>query len=137
MGTNNDACCNVSNRPHHFAELNNPYLSISLAIAFTIPILASTLVFIVYALLGNSMNPAIIFTSHSLFSLLQQPLFLPQHDCPPLSPVPSPTLQLFLQQRNVTSPECLWSGVAKSLTINSRSHHQLLTSILKKDPSIR
>src|SRR5258708_32056746 len=79
MGTNNDACCNVSNRPHHFTELNNPQLSISLAIAFTVPILASTLAFIVYALLGNSMNPAIIFTSLSLFSLLRQPLmFLPR-----------------------------------------------------------
>src|SRR5258708_6337913 len=104
MGSNNGACCNVRNRPLRFTELNNPYLSISLAITFTIPILASMLAFIVYALLGNSMNPAIIFTSLSLFSLLQPPLFLPRHDCPPLSPVPSPALQLFLQQRKCHKP---------------------------------
>ncbi len=42
----------------------------------------------------------------------------------------------FFSEGNVTSPECLWSGVARSLAIKSESYRQMLTSILEKDPSI-
>src|SRR5258708_27859525 len=42
----------------------------------------------------------------------------------------------FFSQGNVTSPECLWSGVARSLAIKSESYRQTLTSILENDPSI-
>ncbi|KAF8318754.1 ABC protein [Clavulina sp. PMI_390] len=49
------------------------------AVAFSIPVLASVLAFVVYALAGHDLNPAIIFTSLSLFNLLRQPLmFLPR-----------------------------------------------------------
>src|SRR5258708_11585326 len=42
----------------------------------------------------------------------------------------------FFREGNVTSPECLWSGVARSLAIKSKSYRQMLTSILENDPSI-
>ncbi len=42
----------------------------------------------------------------------------------------------FFSKGNVTSPECLWSGVARSLAIKSMSYRQTLTSILKNDPSL-
>lgn len=49
------------------------------AIAFSVPVLASVLAFVVYSLAGHSLDPAIIFTSLSLFQLLRQPLiFLPR-----------------------------------------------------------
>ncbi|KAG8935993.1 hypothetical protein FRC02_005189 [Tulasnella sp. 418] len=49
------------------------------AIAFSVPALASVLAFVTYALLGKPLDPAVIFTSLSLFSLLRQPLmFLPR-----------------------------------------------------------
>lgn len=52
---------------------------LSQAIAFSIPVLASVLAFVTYALSGHSLDPAIIFTSLSLFTLLRQPLmFLPR-----------------------------------------------------------
>ncbi|KAG9048922.1 hypothetical protein FS837_011659 [Tulasnella sp. UAMH 9824] len=46
------------------------------AIAFSVPALASVLAFVVYALVGHDLDPAIIFTSLSLFQLLRQPLML-------------------------------------------------------------
>lgn len=50
-----------------------------LAIAFTVPTLASVLAFVVYALAGHGLQPAIIFTSLSYFTLLRQPLlFFPR-----------------------------------------------------------
>ncbi len=42
----------------------------------------------------------------------------------------------FFREGNTTSPEYLWSGVARSLTIKSKSYRQMLTSILESDPSI-
>ncbi len=42
----------------------------------------------------------------------------------------------FFREGNVTSPECLWSGVARSLAIKSKSYRQTLTSTLENDPSI-
>src|SRR5258708_20862548 len=44
--------------------------------------------------------------------------------------------RFFFREGNVTSPECLWSGVARSLAIKSRSYRQMLTSTLENDPSI-
>lgn len=49
------------------------------AIAFSIPALASVLAFVTYSLTGHSFDPAVIFTSLSLFQLLRSPLiFLPR-----------------------------------------------------------
>src|SRR5258707_10422336 len=45
-------------------------------------------------------------------------------------------LSFFLSQGNIMSPECLWSGVARSLAIKSKSYHQMLTSILENNLSI-
>ncbi len=42
----------------------------------------------------------------------------------------------FFSGGNITSPECLWSGVARTLAIKSESYRQKLTSILEKDPSM-
>ncbi|KZW00021.1 ABC protein [Exidia glandulosa HHB12029] len=51
----------------------------NLGVAFSIPVLAAVLAFITYVLSGHSLDPAIIFTSLSLFQLLRQPLmFLPR-----------------------------------------------------------
>lgn len=51
----------------------------SLAIAFTIPVLAAVIAFITYSLSGHGFDSAIIFSSLSLFNLLRQPLlFLPR-----------------------------------------------------------
>ncbi|KAF8333586.1 ABC protein [Cantharellus anzutake] len=51
----------------------------TLAVVFSIPSLAAVLAFVVYALSGHSMDPAIIFTSLSLFTILRQPMmFLPR-----------------------------------------------------------
>lgn len=51
----------------------------SQAVAFSIPVLASVLAFVVYALTGHDLNPATIFTSLALFNLLRQPLmFMPR-----------------------------------------------------------
>ncbi|KAG8971979.1 hypothetical protein FRC05_010514, partial [Tulasnella sp. 425] len=44
------------------------------AIAYSVPVLASVVAFVVYSLVGHSLDPAIIFTSLSLFQLLRQPL---------------------------------------------------------------
>ncbi len=42
----------------------------------------------------------------------------------------------FFSEGNTTSPEFLWSGVARSLAIKSKSYRQTLTSILENDPTI-
>src|SRR5258708_6163657 len=42
----------------------------------------------------------------------------------------------FFSKGNVTSPEYLWSGVARYLATKNKSYRQSLTSILKKDPSM-
>src|SRR5258708_36661958 len=42
----------------------------------------------------------------------------------------------FFSEGNTTSPEYLWSGVARSLATKSKSYCQTLISILKNDPSI-
>lgn len=48
------------------------------AIAFSLPILAAVLAFVVYSLTGHDLNPAIVFPSLTLFQLLRMPLmFLP------------------------------------------------------------
>ena len=50
----------------------------NVAVAFTLPVLATILALIVYSAAGNPLQPAIIFTTLSLFSLLRMPLmFLP------------------------------------------------------------
>jgi hypothetical protein len=46
------------------------------AIALSIPILANVLSFMTYSLTGHNQNPAIIFTSLTLFSLLRMPLIV-------------------------------------------------------------
>ena len=43
------------------------------AIAFALPVLAAVVNFIVYAALGHSLDPAVIFTSLTLFQLLRMP----------------------------------------------------------------
>ena len=80
MGSNNDACCDVSDRRLlFFVKSNNSEAPISLAIAFSVPVLAAVVAFIVYASTGHAMNPAIVFTALSLFNLLRQPMmFLPR-----------------------------------------------------------
>ncbi|SPO20406.1 probable YOR1 - ABC transporter [Ustilago trichophora] len=48
------------------------------AIAFSLPILAAVLAFVIYSLTGHDLNPAIVFPSLTLFQLLRMPLmFLP------------------------------------------------------------
>ncbi|PWN53455.1 putative YOR1-ABC transporter [Violaceomyces palustris] len=48
------------------------------AIAFSLPVLAAVLAFVIYSLTGHDLNPAVIFTSLTLFQLLRMPLmFLP------------------------------------------------------------
>src|SRR5260370_28331473 len=42
----------------------------------------------------------------------------------------------FFKGGRTTSPKCLWSGMARSLTIKSKSYHQSVTSILENNPSI-
>jgi len=42
----------------------------------------------------------------------------------------------FFREGKVTSPSCLWSGVASSLAVKRNSYCHKLTSILKSDPSI-
>jgi hypothetical protein len=44
------------------------------AIAFSLPVLASVLSFVAYSLSGHSIDPAIIFTSLTLFQILRLPL---------------------------------------------------------------
>ncbi|KAF8317717.1 ABC protein [Clavulina sp. PMI_390] len=44
------------------------------AVAFTLPILASVVAFVVYAALGHKLEPATIFTSLAYFNLLRAPL---------------------------------------------------------------
>ncbi|KAF8530143.1 ABC protein [Hysterangium stoloniferum] len=49
------------------------------AAALSIPALAAILTFVTYSLSGNPLDPAVIFSSFSLFQLLRQPLmFLPR-----------------------------------------------------------
>src|SRR6266496_4000170 len=49
------------------------------AVSLSIPIYASILAFTTYGLVGNRMNPANIFSSLTLFSLMRQPLmYLPK-----------------------------------------------------------
>ena len=51
----------------------------NLGVAFSIPVLAAVLALVTYILSGHPLDPAIIFTSLSLFQLLRQPLmFLPR-----------------------------------------------------------
>ncbi|KAH7105792.1 ABC protein [Auriculariales sp. MPI-PUGE-AT-0066] len=51
----------------------------NLGVAFSIPVLAAVVSLITYILSGHPLDPAIIFTSLSLFQLLRQPLmFLPR-----------------------------------------------------------
>ncbi len=42
----------------------------------------------------------------------------------------------FFKEGKITSPKYLWSGVARSLAIRSKSYRQTLTSVLEKDPSM-
>src|SRR5258708_40277542 len=42
----------------------------------------------------------------------------------------------FFKEGRITSPKYLWSGVARSLAIRSKSYHQMLTSVLEKDLSM-
>ncbi len=42
----------------------------------------------------------------------------------------------FFKEGRTTSPKYLWSGVARSLAIRSKSYRQTLTSVLEKDPSM-
>jgi len=44
------------------------------AIAFTLPVLAAIVSFIVYAAIGHPLDPAVIFTALTLFQLLRLPL---------------------------------------------------------------
>ena len=44
------------------------------AVAFLLPVLASVLAFVAYSLSGHSLDPAVIFTSLTLFQLLRLPL---------------------------------------------------------------
>jgi len=44
------------------------------AIAFTSPVLAAIVSFIVYAAMGHALDPAVIFTALTLFQLLRMPL---------------------------------------------------------------
>jgi ABC-type multidrug transport system fused ATPase/permease subunit len=44
------------------------------AIAFTLPVLAAIVSFIVYAAIGHALDPAVIFTALTLFQLLRIPL---------------------------------------------------------------
>ncbi|KAH8929257.1 ABC transporter [Atractiella rhizophila] len=46
------------------------------AVALSIPILSSVVAFLVYAGTGHAQNPALIFTSLSLFNLLRMPLMM-------------------------------------------------------------
>jgi ATP-binding cassette, subfamily C (CFTR/MRP), member 1 len=46
------------------------------SIAMSIPVLSTVLAFMTYSLLGNQQNPAIIFTSFTLFSILRMPLMV-------------------------------------------------------------
>lgn len=51
----------------------------SIALSFSIPVLAATLAFVTYTKTSHAFNVAIIFSSFSLFQLLRQPLlFLPR-----------------------------------------------------------
>lgn len=55
------------------------YEDASIALAFSIPVLAATLSFVTYTGTAHDFNVAIIFSSFSLFQLLRQPLmFLPR-----------------------------------------------------------
>lgn len=52
--------------------------SANIALAFSLPILAAVLAFVVYNLTGHDLNPAIVFPALTLFQLLRMPLmFLP------------------------------------------------------------
>jgi len=46
------------------------------SIAFTLPVLAATVSFIVYAAIGHALDPAVIFTALTLFQLLRLPLLV-------------------------------------------------------------
>ncbi|KIM40488.1 hypothetical protein M413DRAFT_19157 [Hebeloma cylindrosporum] len=53
--------------------------SANVALAFSIPVLASTLAFVTYTHVTKEFDPAVIFASLSLFQLLRQPMmFLPR-----------------------------------------------------------
>ena len=42
----------------------------------------------------------------------------------------------FFKEGKTTSPKYLWSGVARSLAIRSKSYCQMLTSVLENDPGM-
>ncbi len=42
----------------------------------------------------------------------------------------------FFKEGRITSPKYLWSSMARSLAIRSKSYHQTLTSVLEKDPTM-
>lgn len=44
------------------------------AVAFSLPVLASVISFVAYSLSGHDLNPAVIFTSLTLFQMLRMPL---------------------------------------------------------------
>jgi hypothetical protein len=46
----------------------------SMAVALSVPVIATVLAFVVYSATGHAQNPAIIFTSLTLFNLLRMPL---------------------------------------------------------------
>lgn len=51
----------------------------SIAMAFSVPVLAATLAFVTYTSTAHNFDVAVIFSSFSLFQLLRQPLmFLPR-----------------------------------------------------------
>lgn len=51
----------------------------SMAMAFSVPVMAATLAFVTYTLTAHNFDVAVIFSSFSLFQLLRQPLmFLPR-----------------------------------------------------------
>jgi len=51
------------------------YRGVLTAVTTFVPVLAATLTFITYALLGNSLDPGIIFSSLQLFNIIRAPLF--------------------------------------------------------------
>jgi ABC-type multidrug transport system fused ATPase/permease subunit len=55
------------------------------AIAFTLPVLAAVVSFVVYAAIGHTLDPAVIFTALTLFQLLRIPLqFMRMSDLSPI-----------------------------------------------------
>ena len=51
------------------------------AVAFTLPVFAAVLSFVAYILSGHSLDPAVIFSSLTLFQLLRLPLMFFRKYC--------------------------------------------------------